>query len=134
MQDSLLQLEGANPSIERTFCFMIFAVATDERTLVTFESEESAVSACEGLDVEAADWLFWDDRGNPLEPLFSVVNKRGLFLMQNGVYSLVPAKPGHHASLDETLNEILNFASCPPFNSAEGVREYLARKVAGNEA
>jgi hypothetical protein len=112
---------------------MIFAVATDECTLTAFESESAAVAACEGLDVEAADWLFWDDRGRPLEPHFSVPNKRGFFVVENGVYSLVPATPDHHADLGEALEEVLNFASPAPFNSAEGVREYLARKGAGNE-
>jgi hypothetical protein len=116
-----------------TLDLMIFAVATDERTLVAFESEAAAVVACEGLDVEAADWLFWDDRGNPLEPSFSVSNKRGWFCVQNGVYSLVPAAEDHHAKLDEALDEVLNFESPPPFNSAEGVRQYLARRASGNE-
>lgn len=113
---------------------MIFAVATDERTLIAFDSEAAAVAACEGLDVEAADWFFWDDRGNPLEPLFSVPNKRGLFVVQNGVYSLVLAKPDHHANLDEALDEVLNFESPPPFNNAESVREYLTGRAGGNEA
>jgi hypothetical protein len=112
---------------------MIFAVATDERTLVAFESEAAAVSACEGLDVEAADWLFWDDSGNPLEPLFSVPNERGWFSVQNGVYSLVPATPDHHANLNEALDEVLNFDSPAPVNNAEGVREYLATRTGGNE-
>ncbi|OOG42240.1 hypothetical protein [Polaromonas sp. A23] len=105
---------------------MIFAVATDECTLITFESEAAAVAKCEGLDVESADWLFWDDRGNSLEPLFSVPNKRGLFVVQNGVYFLVPAMPDHHANLLEALDEVRYFDSPPPFNSAEGVRAYLA--------
>ena len=112
---------------------MIFAVATDECTLTAFENEAAAVAACEGLDVEAADWLFWDDRGNPLEPLFSIPNMRGLFVVQNGVYSLVPANPDHHACLSEALDEILNFASRPPLNSAEGLRAYLVRKEVGND-
>ncbi|AYQ28776.1 MULTISPECIES: hypothetical protein [unclassified Polaromonas] len=112
---------------------MIFAVATDECTLTAFESEAAAVVACEGLDVEAADWLFWDDCGRPLEPLFSIPNKRGFFMVQNGVYSLVPATPNHHADLDEALDEVRNFESPAPFNSAEGVRAYLARKGGSNE-
>ena len=62
---------------------MIFAVATDERTLVAFPNEVEAVAACEGLDVEAAEWLFWNDSGEPLEPLFSVPNERGLFAGQH---------------------------------------------------
>ncbi|MGV3570848.1 MAG: hypothetical protein ACO1PB_09625 [Ramlibacter sp.] len=104
---------------------MIFAVETEERTLMTFPGEAEAVAHCEGLDVEAAVWLFWNDRGEPLEPKFSVPNKRGLFAARNGIYSLVPAGPDHHAVLDEALNEILTFESLAPFDSAEGVRDYL---------
>lgn len=100
-----------------------------ERTLVAFDSEAAAVAACEGLDVEAADWLFWEDLGNPLEPLFSVPNKRGLSVVQNGIYSLVPAKPDHHADLNEALDAVLNFESPPPFHNAESVRDYVARRA-----
>ena len=56
---------------------MIFAVATDERSLYAFASEEEAIAKCEGLDVEAAGWLFWDSAGNPLEAEFLTPNKRG---------------------------------------------------------
>lgn len=119
------QIEGAGYTASD---LMIFAVATDERTLVAFENEAAAVAACEGLDVEAADWLFWDDRGDPLEPSFSVPNQRGWFSVQNGVYSLVPAADDHHARLEDALGEVLNFESPAPFNSAEGVRRYLAEK------
>lgn len=104
---------------------MIFAVETEERTLITFLNELEAVNYCEGLDVEAAIWLFWNDRGEPLEPLFITPNKRGFFTVQNGTYSLIPASADHHADLLEALDEILNFDSPEPFNSAEGIRKYL---------
>ena len=105
---------------------MIFAVATDERSLIAFPSEAVAIAKCEALDVEAAGWLFWDDFGRPLEPLFSVPNKRGLFVVQNGIYSLVPAATNHHGLLSEVLDEIVTFESAAPFDSANGVRSYLA--------
>lgn len=104
---------------------MIFVAETEEQTLIAFLNEAEAVAHCEGLDVEAAVWLFWNDKGEPLEPLFSVPNKRGLFVFRSGTYSLVPAAPNHHAHLSEAVDEILNFESAPPFNSAAGVREYL---------
>lgn len=104
---------------------MIFAVETEERTLMSFVDEAAAVSYCEGLDVEAAVWLFWNDRGEPLEPHFSIPNKRGFFSVHNGVYSLVDSNVDHHAVLDEALDEILTFENDPPFDSAEGVRNYL---------
>lgn len=109
---------------------MIFAVETEERTLVAFPGEKEAVSYCEGLDVEAAVWLFWNDRGEPLEPRFSIPNKRGFFVVTNGTYSLVPASENHHAVLEEALDEVLTFESQPPFNSAEGVRNYLESRRA----
>lgn len=104
---------------------MIFAAETEERTLIAFPSEAEAVMHCEGLDVEAAVWLFWSDRGDPLEPRFTVPNKRGLFAVRNGTYSLVAASENHHAALLKALEEILNFESPAPFNTAEGVRNYL---------
>lgn len=104
---------------------MIFAVETEERTLIAFVGEAEAVAYCEGLDVEAAIWLFWTDRGEPREPQFSVPNKRGFFGSSNGIYSLVPASPNHHAHLSEALDAVLNFESAAPFDSTQGVRAYL---------
>ena len=106
---------------------MIFAIETEERSLMAFLSEAEAVAYCESLDVEAAVWLFWNDRGDPLEPRFSVPNKRGLFVVRNGVYSLVSAGPDHHAILDEAIDEVLTFVGPAPFNSAEGVRAHIRR-------
>lgn len=92
---------------------------------MAFAGQAEAVAYCEGLDVEAAVWLFWNERGEPLEPQFSVPNKRGLFWSSNGAYSLVPASPNHHAHLSEALDEVLNFEATAPFDSAQGVRAYL---------
>ena len=58
---------------------MIFAVETEERTLRVSKDEAEAVAACDGLDVEAAVWLFWSNDGMPLEPVFTTPNKRGIF-------------------------------------------------------
>lgn len=92
---------------------------------MAFADQAEAVAYCEGLDVEAAVWLFWNDRGEPLEPQFSVPNKRGIFGSSNGTYSLVPASPSHHAHLSEALDEVLNFEATAPFDSIQGVRAYL---------
>ena len=106
---------------------MIFAISTDDRPLMVFPSETEAIAYCEGLDVEAAGWLFWDDRGNPLEPEFTVPNKRGLFGATNGVYTLVVASVDHHAHLTEALLEVAAFEAPPPLNSVRGILDYLAR-------
>jgi hypothetical protein len=108
---------------------MIFAIETDEKALLTFATEAEAVAHCEGLDVEAAVWLFWNDRGEPLEPSFSVPNKRGIFTVRNGVYSLVPASPHHHGTLIEVLEDVESFEGPAPFDSVEGVRAHLETKT-----
>ena len=117
---------GAGLALYITLGTMIFVAETEERSFYAFPTERDAVAHCEGLDVEAGIWLFWDDAGNPLEPLFSVPNKRGLFTVENGTYTLVPASPEHHAPLVEVLNEFLSFESPAPFNSEGAVRSYLS--------
>lgn len=106
---------------------MIFAAETEELSLYAFETAEEAIAHCEGLDVEAGTWVFWDDNGSPLEAHFTKPNERGLFSVSNGTYTLVPAGSDHHAPLSEALDEILNFEGRAPFDSAAGVREHLAR-------
>jgi hypothetical protein len=104
---------------------MIFVVETEERTLQAFASEAEAISACEALDVEARTWLFWSNDGTPLEPVFTVPNKRGLFTVQNGVYHLQPATVLHHAHLNEAIDEVLNFEGPEPASSAQAIKAYL---------
>ena len=113
---------------------MIFVAETEERSFYAFPTEAEAIAHCEGLDVEAATWLLWDDSRNPLEPLFSEPNKRGLFTVANGVYSLVPAAPEHHGTLAEVLNEFLHFETPAPSNSEAGVRSYISRGQAAQHA
>lgn len=107
---------------------MIFAAETETRELLVFPSEKEATGYCEGLDVEAAIWLFWDEAGNPLEPEFSVPNKRGWFSVENGVYHLVPASENHHAVLPEALENIQALGTDKFFESIEDVRKHLTRR------
>ncbi|MAP76732.1 MAG: hypothetical protein CMK87_01530 [Pseudomonadales bacterium] len=110
---------------------MIFAVETEERALAVFPTQDEAIAYCEGLDVEAATWLFWAADGSPLEAEFITPNKRGWFSVQNGHYRLVPALPEHHADLAEALDEVLRLEPNPTFNSLLQVREYLAKLTNG---
>jgi hypothetical protein len=104
---------------------MIFAVETEERCLYAFDSEAQAIAACEGLDVEAAVWLFWGNDGSPLEPVFTVPNKRGLLSVKSGTYHLIPAAKDHHAHLTEALEEVLHYEAEPPLVTAQGVKSHL---------
>ena len=104
---------------------IIFAVQTEEQALHVFADEPAAVAHCEGLDVEAALWLFWDHAGMPLEPEFTVPNKRGFFSSKNGTYRLVKAGPNHHAELLEALEHIESVEGPPALNSVPAVRQHL---------
>lgn len=105
---------------------LMFAAETEECRLFVFASEADAIAQCEGLDVEAAVWLFWATDGTPLEPDFITPNRRELFRVANGSYRLVEASPDHHADLAEALDVILSMEPNPFFSSLEQVRAHVA--------
>lgn len=104
---------------------MVFAVETEERSLWVFASEADAIAKCEGLDVEAATWLFWTADGAPLVPEFITPNQRGWFWVGSGSYRLIKASPDHHADLVDALDEILSMEPNPFFSSLEQVRAHI---------
>ncbi|PPJ43928.1 MULTISPECIES: hypothetical protein [unclassified Pseudoxanthomonas] len=104
---------------------MIFAAATDERTLFVFPSAEDAVVYCEGIDVEGDGWLFWDEAGRALAPEFITPNHRGRFSIGSGKYVLVPAP--HNCSLVVTLAELSHLDSNPHFHDFSSVLAHLAK-------
>jgi hypothetical protein len=110
---------------------MIFAAETEECALHVFHDAETAASYCEGLAVEAALWLFWDDKGHPLAPEFTIPNKRGLFTSTNGFYHLVPSLREEHSLLHEVLEHIRHVVGEFPFTSVRAVQDYLNRQAAG---
>uniref|UniRef100_UPI00402BCD04 hypothetical protein n=1 Tax=Methylomonas sp. PHL2-19 TaxID=3438878 RepID=UPI00402BCD04 len=110
---------------------MIFAIETEEQTLHVFENENAAVGYCEGLDVEATIWLFWNEAGAPLKPEFTVPNKRGLFTVQNGKYHLVKATESHHSKLLEALEHVVAVEGVPPFNTVAAIRQSLTHQSSG---
>jgi hypothetical protein len=113
---------------------MIFAAETEERSLHVFPDADTAASYCEGLAVEATIWLFWDDNGAPLEPQFTIPNKRGLFTATNGLYHLVPVIGGQHTFLLEALEQIRQVIGEFPFTSVGAVQDYLNRRPGGQPA
>ncbi|HEY0064649.1 MAG TPA: hypothetical protein VGC21_21210 [Telluria sp.] len=110
---------------------MIFAAETEERSLHVFPDAETAASYCEGIAVEAALWLFWDDDGLPMEPQFTIPNKRGLFTGKNGIYHLVKVDSGKYSLLQEALEHIRQVIGEFPFTSVRAVQDYLHRGRAG---
>jgi hypothetical protein len=103
---------------------MIFAVATDEKSLLVFPSAEAAIAYCEGIDVQAGSWLFWDSRGIALQPEFLTQNHHGQFVVGSGAYQLIPAPS--HASLSEALAGLHAIESNPHFPSLTAVATHLA--------
>ncbi|KAF1721241.1 hypothetical protein [Pseudoxanthomonas wuyuanensis] len=103
---------------------MIFAVATDERTLFVFSSAAAANAYCEGIDVEDGGWLFWDEAGTALAPEFLTSNYRDKFTVGSGTYQLVPAP--HRPLLAEVITEINHLEANPYFADLSAVRTHFA--------
>lgn len=68
---------------------LIFALATDEGTLMVFDNEESAIAYCEGIDVEEGGWRLWNDEGVALAAEFLTPNYRSGRTVGNGTYRLL---------------------------------------------
>lgn len=83
---------------------MIFALATDEMNLLVFPASQEATACCEGIDVEAGVWLFWNEDGLPLQPDFLTPNRDGRLSVVSGIYRLIPAPSGR--TLAEILGDI----------------------------
>lgn len=104
---------------------MIFALATDERTLMVFSTPGEAIAHCEGIDVEDGLWLFWAESGAPLEPVFLTPNYRDSIGVGSGTYQLVLSQllPG----LAQVLGEINAIGANPFFPSIQTVQTHLAQ-------
>lgn len=110
---------------------MIFVVETETRSLAVHGDEATAVKEYEGIDVEAAQYLFWSNDGTPLEAEFTVPNKRGWFSVQSGTYRLVKAAQDHHADLAEALDEVAYLEPNPYFSSLAEIRTHIGPVPAG---
>jgi hypothetical protein len=110
---------------EYKLSLMIFALATDERSLMVFADAASAIAYCEGIDVEDGVWEFWGPEGEALEAVFSRPNERTGSWVLSGVYTLhpCPTKQGLLASLPG-----IDFLKTNPhFSSLADVADQLAQ-------
>ena len=103
---------------------MIFALATDENTLLVFKSITDAMTYCEGIDVEDGGWSFWDNVGRALDAEFHNPNHRDGFTVGNGSYRLASA--ADKATLADSLNSIGQIGDNPHFPTLSAVRAHLA--------
>lgn len=79
---------------------MIFAFATDDRSLEAFASEADAVACCEGIDVANGGYQFFGPNGSPLQAVFTVEPKTSGFVVTSGRYHL---QPGDGVTLQQVL-------------------------------
>jgi hypothetical protein len=103
---------------------VIFALATDERTLFVFASSQEAISYCEGPDAEDGVWRFWDKHGAPLRAHFSRPNRRGRFSIASGVYALLPNADGEPLAI--ALSDADQLHSNSFFASLAEIEAHLA--------
>lgn len=106
---------------------MIFALATDEATLLVFPDAQGVLAYCEGIDVEDGAWRFWAHDGSPLQADFVVPNQRGRFAVTSGAYRLVAADAGD--DLPAAMDGIRGIEPNPFFASLAAVRAYFAGKA-----
>ena len=106
---------------------MIFAFATDDRTLHAFRSEADATAHAEGIDVEDGVWLFFAQDGCPLEAVFTEPNVRGKHTVGSGVYRLQPAGSKQSITLLELLPRVAAVEG--ELASVEVVRQLLTKSL-----
>lgn len=102
---------------------MIFVFAQDDHGLQVFQSEEAAISYCEGIDVEDGNYLFWDSAGQSLEVVFTRPNEHGRFTIRSGTYYLRPASDGNH--LANILADVSYVEPTEHFRSVDAIKRHL---------
>jgi hypothetical protein len=107
---------------------MIFAFATDDKTLMVFPNESEAVAYCEGVDVEEGNWIFFDGEGKPLDAVFTTPNKHGSFSVVSGVYILRPSVKVPVESLLDQLDEVAAVEGKSPLNSVAEIKKLLTQR------
>ncbi|MFL2360702.1 hypothetical protein PQU63_03605 [Xanthomonas protegens] len=104
---------------------MIFALATDERTLMSFNDLNEAISYCEAIDIEAGGWEFWGQNGEALVAIFLEPNEGSRWHASNGTYSLQPSANG--PDLLASLPRVRQLDANPHFASLAALADYLAK-------
>jgi hypothetical protein len=105
---------------------MTFVFATDDQSLFVFPTPATACSHAEGVDVEDGLYLFFDDTGRPLKPVFSTPNERARFSVVSGVYSLDSERAETSSSLFDILPQVASVEG--ELASIEAVRQHLTNR------
>src|SRR5688572_2124750 len=89
---------------------MVFALDTDDGTLLAFSATAEAAAHCKGIDVKDGFWLFFSEDGSPLEPRFERLNQTKDSALLSDVYILQRAMSG--LWLQERLARVMRVEGC----------------------
>lgn len=109
---------------------MIFAFATDDRTLTVFPDAAAAVASCGGIDVAEGQWLFFDDAGVALAAEFAEPAVRKGPFVSHGRYSLRPCAAGRR----ERLLNVLPIVAAVEGSAELPTASAVARRLAGTDS
>lgn len=107
---------------------MIFAFATDDKSLMVFPNERDAISYCEGWDVSEGGWLFFAADGSPMEAVFSKPASKSGWVVSHGCYSLCPIAATEKAQLLALLPRVVVVEGKAPLNTVAAIEELLTPK------
>jgi hypothetical protein len=113
---------------------MIFAFATDDKTLMVFPDEKTAIGYCEGWDVSEGGWLFFAADGSPMEPVFSKPASKSGFVISHGRYSLRTITASENHQLLALLPQVASVEGEAPLNIIAAIEGLLTSRSTGTAA
>jgi hypothetical protein len=110
---------------------MIFAFVEDG-TLEIKRDLSEVRRDFEAIDVENLVVEFYDDEGQPLEPVFTRPNRRRKLLgflvsLEQGEFELRPTQDTTRDPIEVMIDQTVALEPNPFFNSLEEIREYLLK-------
>ncbi len=110
---------------------MIFAFATDDRTLMVFPNQRDVVTYCEGWDVSEGGWLFFDAEGTPMEAVFSEPAAKNGWVIFHGFYSLRLNAESEKTHLLVHLPQVAAVEGEAPLNTVAAIEGLLKSRLTG---
>ena len=110
---------------------MIFAFATDDRTLKVFPNERDAVKYCEGWDVSEGGWLFFAADGTPMEVVFSEPASKNGRVISHGFYSLRLNAESEKTQLLALLSQVAAVEGEAPLDTVAAIEGLLTSRLTG---
>lgn len=110
---------------------MIFAFATDDKTITVFSDESEAISYCEGYDVAQGGWLFFANDGSPLEHYFEIPASTPGTLIAHGRYSLRASTADNAGHLLHLLPRVTSVEGYQPLTTVADINAHISHYTNG---